>query len=218
MNIVEIFYSLQGEGRLIGVPSVFIRVAGCTVRCAWCDTKYAWDESAGEDFSIDEILHRVDNLPPTSASSTQNSFIVVTGGEPITNNSISLLLKKLSQTDRHITVETSGIEFIQDLPVDLMSISPKLDHNHRQTIRQLIRHYDYQLKFVIDAEDDIAKVKAAVDSIKEIDRNKVMLMPQAKTRKELLAKSPMVAKLCKQYGFTFCPRLHIILWDGQLGR
>ena len=75
MNIVEIFYSLQGEGRLTGVPSVFIRIAGCPIRCAWCDTKYAWENSAGEDLSVEEILSRVDTMLSTSSlafSSTQN--------------------------------------------------------------------------------------------------------------------------------------------------
>jgi 7-carboxy-7-deazaguanine synthase len=235
MNIVEIFYSLQGEGRLAGVPSVFIRVAGCPVRCTWCDTKYAWDESAGEDLSIDEILHRVDSLlltPSSISSSTQNSklktqnlFVVITGGEPMTNQHLPLLLAKLARSEHHITVETSGIKFIPDLPVDLMSVSPKFSVNQQAAtsnqqlhIKRLITHYDYQLKFVIDTEADIAEVKALLDLIKKIDPQKVMLMPQAATRDELIAKSPMVADLCTRYGFTFCQRLQVLLWDTHRGR
>jgi 7-carboxy-7-deazaguanine synthase len=252
MNITEIFYSLQGEGRLTGVPSVFIRVAGCPLRCAWCDTKYAWDNSAGEDLSIEEILSRVDALlstPSFAFSSTQNlelktqnSFIVVTGGEPMVNQHVPLLLIKLAEAGHHITVETSGIAFIPDLPVDLMSISPKfissqqpVASNQQQRskaggmakseawpwfshVQKLCKHYDYQLKFVIDTEDDIAEVTAVIDSLKKIDPQKVLLMPQAKTREELIAKSPMVAELCTRYGYTFCSRLHILLWDTQKGR
>lgn len=236
MNIVEIFYSLQGEGRLTGVPSVFIRVAGCPVRCAWCDTKYAWETSAGEDLSVEEILRKMGNLLPKQSFAfsstqnlelrTQNSFVVVTGGEPMTNPHLPLLLTSLARADHHITVETSGIAFIPDLPVDLMSISPKLSGAHGRMdaktatrhLKQLITRYDYQLKFVIDTAADIDEVKAVVDSIKEIDARKVMLMPQGKTREELLAKSLMVADLCTNYGFTFCQRLHVLLWGNQRGK
>jgi 7-carboxy-7-deazaguanine synthase len=233
MNITEIFYSLQGEGRLTGVPSVFIRVAGCPLRCAWCDTKYAWENSAGEDLSIEEILSRVDSLLPMQSSitqnsklKTQNSFVVVTGGEPMTNQHVPLLLTKLAQAGHHITVETAGIAFIPDLPVDLMSISPKLSNAQGRVdselstrhLQQLITHYEYQLKFVIDTESDIAEVTAVIDSLKKVDPQKVMLMPQAKTRDELIAKSPMVAELCTRHGYTFCSRLHILLWDAQRSR
>jgi 7-carboxy-7-deazaguanine synthase len=223
MNIVEIFYSLQGEGRLTGVPSVFIRVAGCPVRCTWCDSKYAWDEFAGEELSVEQIVGKVEAF--------DSKFVVVTGGEPMVNQHLPLLAAKLAHTDRHITVETSGIAFIPDLPVDLMSISPKLSnafspnaaitrhHNGSiQAVKQLVKHYDYQLKFVIDIEDDIAEVTALVHSIKDIDPGKVMLMPQAKTRDELLAKSAMVGQLCTRYGFNFGQRLQVLLWDNQRGK
>jgi 7-carboxy-7-deazaguanine synthase len=223
MNVVEIFYSIQGEGRLAGVPSVFIRIAGCQNRCTWCDTKYAWDASAGENLSIEEILRRVGNLLPIQTASPD--FIVVTGGEPMANPHLPLLLAKLAQEGRHITVETSGIAFIPDLPVNLVSISPKLSNTGRAAkshsaviLRKLIGHYDYQLKFVIDTEDDINKVKAVLDSLKNVDYRKVMLMPQAQTRDEMLAKSQRVVQLCTQYGFTFCCRLQVMLWDSRQGR
>jgi 7-carboxy-7-deazaguanine synthase len=225
MNIVEIFYSLQGEGRLTGVPSVFIRIAGCPVRCAWCDTKYAWENSAGEDLSVEEILCRMGNLLPIQDLAIQN-FVVVTGGEPMTNQHLPLLLVSLARADYHITIETAGIAFVPDLPVDLMSISPKLSNAHGRMdiktatrhLRQLITNYDYQLKFVIETAADIDEVRAVVDSVKEIDTRKVMLMPQGKTREELLAKSRMVADLCTNYGFTFCQRLQVLLWDNQRGK
>jgi len=106
-------------------------------------------------------------------------------------------------------------------------IEPALTLNRRRmgngwpwfsNVQKLITHYDYQLKFVIDAEDDIAEVTAVIDSLKKIDPQKVLLMPQAKTREELIAKSQMVAELCIRYGYTFCSRLHVLLWDNQRGR
>ena len=211
MNIVEIFYSLQGEGRLAGVPSVFVRVAGCPVRCTWCDTKYAWEQTAGEDLSIEQVVERVGQFA--------SKFAVITGGEPMVNPHIGMLLTGLAHADRHITVETSGIAFMADLPVDLMSISPKLGRpdtaSSLRHVRKLIKHYDYQLKFVIDSEDDISDVNAAIDSLGQIDRSKVMLMPQAVSRQELLSKSPMVADLCTRYEYSFCQRLQVLVWDTQ---
>jgi len=69
MKVNEIFYSLQGEGFLAGVPSVFIRLAGCPLRCKWCDTKYAWNAAAGTDYSIEDIVKAVQKYPTPLLSS-----------------------------------------------------------------------------------------------------------------------------------------------------
>ena len=121
MRINEIFYSLQGEGFLAGVPSVFIRLAGCPLRCKWCDTKYAWDNTAGENYSIEKILQTVQQWP--------SKFIVITGGEPMINSDLPKLVQKLKALGKHITIETAGIAYIPDMPCDLMSISPKLSNS-----------------------------------------------------------------------------------------
>ena len=83
MRINEIFYSLQGEGFLAGAPSVFIRLAGCPLRCRWCDTKYAWDQTAGAHYSIAKIEQTIQHWPSKSA--------VITGGEPMINSDLTLL-------------------------------------------------------------------------------------------------------------------------------
>ena len=121
MVINEIFYSLQGEGFLAGVPSVFVRLAGCPLRCRWCDTKYAWDYEAGNDYSIEKILQTVQQWPC--------KFVVITGGEPMINSDLPQLVRKLKALGKHITIETAGIAFIPDMPCDLMSISPKLSNS-----------------------------------------------------------------------------------------
>ena len=223
MIISEIFYSLQGEGLLAGVPSVFIRVAGCPLRCKWCDTKYAWDGSTGNDYTIDEIVKKIQ--PWTS------KFVVITGGEPMTNPDLPQLAKSLKANGRHITIETAGIVDIQHLPCDLMSISPKLTNSipddpqlasiHEasrfdiEVLARLIDNYEYQLKFVVDRQADLAEIDQTIEKLGNIDSGKVILMPQAKTRAELLAKSAMVAQMCKQTGFVFSQRLQILLWDNQ---
>ena len=225
MRINEIFYSLQGEGFLAGAPSVFIRLAGCPLRCRWCDTKYAWDQTAGAHYSIDNIVETVQQA--------RSKSVVITGGEPMISPELTQLLQKLKASDRHITIETAGIAFIPALPCDLMSISPKLSNStpndlklaatHEDSrldiavLRELIDNYKYQLKFVVDSEADLPEIQQTIEKIGNVDLEKVMLMPQAATRDELLAKSPMVADLCKRTSFAFCQRLQVLLWNNERG-
>ena len=225
MYVSEIFYSLQGEGFLAGIPSVFVRLAGCPLRCRWCDTKYAWDEKSGTDYSINEIVETVNRA--------DSRFVVITGGEPMIDSGLPELVQKLKASDKHITIETAGTAFIPDLACDLMSISPKLSNSipadpklaaiHEDSrldiavLRKLIDNYKYQLKFIVDSQDDLPEIQQTIEEIGNVDLDKVMLMPQAATRDELLAKSPMVADMCKRIGFTFCNRLQILLWDNEKG-
>jgi len=231
MKVNEIFYSLQGEGLLAGVPSVFIRLSGCPLRCWWCDTKYAWDYNSGEELSIGKIISRVKKF--------NCDFVVVTGGEPLAGSDLKIrkdlpeLLNALKKIKKHITIETSGLFFEPDLDCDLMSISPKLsnsipadcktnsDYKYTspdiKTLKKLIKQYNYQLKFVVDNPDDIFEILDIIKVIGPVKREKVLLMPQALTRKELISKSPMVSDLCKKTGFVFGNRLQILLWDNQKG-
>ena len=226
MKVNEIFYSLQGEGFLAGVPSVFIRLAGCPLRCRWCDTKYGWDKTGGMCYSIAEIIETVQK--------NNIKFVVITGGEPMVNSDLPELTERLKKIGKHITVETAGIAFVPDMPCDLMSISPKLSNSTPQdaklaeihenarldmaVLSELIDKYIYQLKFVVDSENDLLEIQQTIQKIGNVDLEKVMLMPQAQRRDELLAKSQMVADLCKRTGFAFSQRLQILLWDNQRGR
>ena len=212
MKVIEIFYSLQGEGFLVGGPSVFIRLAGCPLRCGFCDTKYAWDESAGEDYSIEQIIEAIGKYPA--------KFVVVTGGEPMVNPELPQLVAAIKKAGKHITIETAGIAFMTDLACDLMSISPKLsnavpDALDVTVLKQLIESYEYQLKFVVDRPADLDEINQTLAQIPDVDLGKVMLMPQAGSRAEYLEKAPMVAELCKQSGLAFSPRLQTILWNNE---
>ena len=223
MRVNEIFYSLQGEGFLAGVPSVFVRLAGCPLRCRWCDTKYAWDEAAGAHYSIEKVVQAVQQWPC--------KFVVITGGEPMINPDLPQLTKQLKARGKHITIETAGIAFIPEMACDLMSISPKLSNStpaeprlaaiHESSrldiavLGELIDNYNYQLKFVADSEDDLVEINETIEKLGNVDLEKVMQMPQAVTRDEYLAKSPMVADLCKRTGFAFSPRLQVLLWNNE---
>jgi 7-carboxy-7-deazaguanine synthase len=225
MGINELFYSLQGEGFLAGVPSVFIRIAGCPLRCRWCDTKYALSKEAGRRYSIDEIVQAVQQWPC--------SYVVMTGGEPMVESDLPQLAGGLKAAGKHITIETAGIAYIPEMPCDLMSISPKLSnsvpdeaksakvHNDSRldiaVLEELIDNYNYQLKFVVDSEADLPEIEEILKKLPNADKQRVMLMPQAATRQELLTKSPIVAELCKRTGYAFSQRLQVMLWDNRKG-
>jgi len=211
---------------LAGVPSVFVRLAGCPLRCRWCDTKYAWDQVVGEERTISDVIQTVQQW--------QCKFVVITGGEPMINTDLLQLVRELKTAGKHITIETAGITFIPGMPCDLMSISPKLSNStptepklaevHEKSrlnmavLRQLVGSYNCQLKFVVDSQNDLAEVQKTIKQIGNVDLTRVMLMPQAATREELLAKSPMVAEMCKNSGFAFSQRLQILLWNNARGR
>lgn len=231
MHVTELFYSLQGEGLLVGTPSVFVRLAGCPLRCGWCDTKYAWSFSAGVDTPLADLVTNIQRWP--------SRFAVITGGEPLVGPEglpraeLADLTRRLQELGKHVTIETSGTAFADDLACDLMSISPKLSNSrptdpdlvstHEQgrpdlkILAGLIEAYPCQLKFVVDSADDIAEIQRLLIQLPTVPNDRILLMPQAATRDVLLAKAPLVAQLCQETGFRFGSRLHVLLWDGRRG-
>ncbi len=225
MQINEIFYSLQGEGFNLGRPSIFIRLSGCPLRCRWCDTKYAWSDQSGTHLGVGDILQEIEKTPCKN--------IVITGGEPSINPHLPELTAALKQRHYRITIETAGIAYMPTVKCDLISISPKLSnsipsdaesaavHNDSKLdlaiIRKLIDSYPYQLKFVVEAPEDLDEIQATIDEIKHVNPNRILLMPQAATRREFFEKAPMVAELCKQTNLTFSHRLQLLLWNGRKG-
>ncbi|HYO24860.1 MAG TPA: radical SAM protein [Lacipirellulaceae bacterium] len=227
MKIAEIYKSVQGEGRLTGVPSVFVRTSGCNLRCWFCDTPYASWRPEGRDYAVDEILAEVEEW--------DCRHVVLTGGEPLLYSEMLPLCQGLRQRGRHITIETAGT---LNLPVvcDLMSISPKLagsapsaaqhprwNRRHQRerrrpdVIRALTAGYDYQLKFVVDVPEDVLEVSQWLATFPRIDARRVMLMPQGRTAEEVAARSAWLAPLCEQRGWTFCPRKQLE-WFGAVRR
>jgi 7-carboxy-7-deazaguanine synthase len=226
VKISEIFYSLQGEGALVGVPSVFVRTSGCNLRCVWCDTPYTSWAPEGEDWSIDRILETVDSFRAT--------HVVVTGGEPMIAPQIGELTNHLRERGLHITIETAGTV---NTPVacDLMSISPKLKNStplerdggrwaqqhdrlrwQPSVIKDLITTYSYQLKFVIADPQDLAEVSQIRDSL-NVPRSQILLMPEGTSIETIRRRGPWLAEICKEQGYRFSPRLHVDLWGNKRG-
>ena len=121
MLISEIFYSLQGEGELTGVPSVFVRTSGCNLRCNWCDTPYASWQPEGRQMTVSEIVAAV-RLHPAR-------HVVLTGGEPMIAKDIHALAAALKDLAYHITIETAATIAPAGIACDLASLSPKLKNS-----------------------------------------------------------------------------------------
>jgi 7-carboxy-7-deazaguanine synthase len=223
MRVAEIFYSVQGEGALIGVPSIFVRASGCNLRCVWCDTPYTSWYPEGEHLAIDAILACAAEYPAAC-------HVVLTGGEPMIAPGIVELSTELRGRGYHITVETAGTVFAP-VECDLMSISPKLANStpegqfraqherlrrNPEVLRRLVAEFDYQLKFVVAQEADLEELQGLVEEI-GAPAGKVILMPEGIDETTLTARGPMVAELCKRYGYRFSPRLHVHLYGNQRG-
>jgi 7-carboxy-7-deazaguanine synthase len=228
MRIAEIFYSIQGEGLLAGVPSIFIRTSGCNLRCHWCDTPYASWKPEGPEMSIEEILKKL--------TEWNCHHVVLTGGEPMIAPDLPELATALKKQKKHITIETAGTILPNGIPCDLASISPKLSNStpsperdpawakkHESTrlqpevIAEWIRKYPFQLKFVVSSENDLAEIKNLLSRLPPVPLHQILLMPEGIDVKTLAARSPWLVDICKREGFRFCPRLQIELFGHTRG-
>jgi len=228
MRIAEIFHSIQGEGILAGVPSIFIRTSGCNLRCHWCDTPYSSWKPEGPEMSIEEILKKI--------SGWDCNHIVLTGGEPMIAPDLPELATVLKKQKKHITIETAGTILPNRIPCDLASISPKLSNStpsperdpawakkHDSTrlqpevIAEWIRKYPVQLKFVVSSENDLAEIKDLLSRLPPVPLHQIQLMPEGIDIKTLATRSPWLVEICKREGFRFCPRLQIELFGHTRG-
>lgn len=227
MKINEIFYSIQGEGKLAGVPSIFIRTTGCNLRCSWCDSPATSWEPVGKAMEIDEIMERVADFACV--------YVVLTGGEPMIAAGVEELTRRLKDGGYHLTIETAATAW-KDVVCDLASISPKLGsstpwvrahgrhadvHESRrldiETIRRFMAMPDFQLKFVVDAPEDLTEIDSILACVGSVDPADVLLMPQGVTQEEFATRGRWIAELCKQRGYRFCPRLQISLYGNTPG-
>lgn len=230
MRISEIFFSVQGEGKLTGVPSVFIRTSGCNLRCVWCDTPYASWTPEGPDMTIEDIVSEVAKHP--------TRFCVVTGGEPMVAKGIHDLLAALRAAGKHITIETAATVPPDGVACDLASLSPKLANStpsaaeageawherHERTrwqpaiVRAWCERFEHQIKFVVSAETDLAEIEAMLkESDVKTSPENVLLMPEGRSVEELRELGPQVVEWCKARGWRYCARLHIELFGNKRG-
>jgi len=165
LRITEIFYSLQGEARTIGLPTVFVRLTGCPLRCQYCDTAYAF--SGGEMRSIDQILAEV--------ASYQPRYITVTGGEPLAQPNCQQLLTALCDAGYQVSLETSGALDIAGVDPRVSVVmdlkTPDSGESHRNLMAN-IPHLkpDDQIKFVICSRQDYQWARLKLDELQLAER------------------------------------------------
>lgn len=233
LPICEQFTSFQGEGFLVGTPSIFIRVAGCPLRCSFCDTPYAQKISDGTPTHLSEIVENVClaarhpiyppfrtgvSLEPFPQPTATIRHIVLTGGEPMMFPQLVPLTEKLHALGFHLTIETAGT-FFQPVVCDLLSISPKLSNSgvRRQdissTLRPLTESYPYQLKLVVDSPDDLEEVAKFLQIYPFVAEEKVLLMPQGKNWEEIQDKIVWL----RESRWNLTPRAHLEWFDAKRG-
>lgn len=214
--------SVQGEGMLAGVPSSFVRLTGCNLRCVWCDSPESSWRPTGDPLPLDALVRWCADGP---------RHVVVTGGEPLLSPHVGALTRALSDNGHHITIETAGTLDADDLVCDLMSLSPKLAHStpaapaslaqrHEQTRWQpevllALMRFPWQLKFVVRAESDaslaqdVAEIETMLGALADPNRERVLLMPECIDPAALTDRYRRISALCCARGFRLGPRLHI---------
>ena len=214
----ELFYSLQGEGATLGRPSVFVRLMGCTVGCAWCDTKYSWEGPPVLELPAAEILDYCAGRP--------GSQVIVTGGEPLESPACVPLITHLKAAGLRVEVETSGyIEPSAALlgSVDQWNVSPKLasaaiaPDKQPASLGWLWRAKEPYLKFVLHKSGEIAEVDALLEryGLAEFPSDRIIISPGGKKFEHMEPRLLPLAEAALERGFRFTPRLHVILWGDR---
>lgn len=222
----EVFRSIQGEGVYAGRPAAFLRLASCNLACAWCDTRYTWDWARYDREKETAALPSADAEQAIVDLGCRS--LVVTGGEPLLQQGRLLpLLERLKGGGFWIEMETNGTilpeERLAGL-IDHWSVSPKLassgnppaSRERPEAYRRFSRLASAHFKYVVDGPDDVAEASLLCARY-EIPRGRVVLMPQAGERGDLLEKGRWLADICVREGFLFSTRLQVLLWGNRRG-
>jgi 7-carboxy-7-deazaguanine synthase len=234
----EIFFSLQGEGKNVGAPSVFVRTSRCNLYCTWCDTPYTWNWS-GTSYTHDSAgkfemaAQTVDLDVPRVAAWVRRwpcRRVVLTGGEPMLQaQECARLVRELAALDPgyYVEIETNGTLVPPpelDAGIALYTVSPKLENSgverglrlRRDALAFFAQSPKSVFKFVVAAGSDVEQVRELV-SEHGIDPDRVYLMPRASSAASLTELAPSVAEVCLAQGYRFSDRLHIHLFGNRPG-
>lgn len=210
LRITEIFYSLQGESRTVGLPTVFVRLTGCPLRCYYCDTEYAF--TGGEIKTQQQVLDAV--------AAYQPRYITVTGGEPLAQKACIPLLEQLCNADYEVSLETSGafsVAEVDERVVKVMDLktpsSGEADKNHWDNIQWLSQKD--QVKFVIGDQDDYEWAKSMIELHALEQRCDVLFSPIHGS----LAPADLADWILQdRLSVRFQLQLHKYLWNDEPGR
>tara|TARA_A100001015_G_C14823478_1_gene645707 strand:+ start:34 stop:801 length:768 start_codon:yes stop_codon:yes gene_type:complete len=246
LAVSETFYSIQGEGPTAGKPSLFLRLKGCNLTCGgkrtvktgeldsgatWrCDSIESWIQ--GENYSADDMINQW-KKKNWLKQLKQNSHLIITGGEPLLHQKdlrlfIPYLIEKLDGTCPYIEVETNGTITPHpelDRFVSQYNISPKLKNSGMPKNKRILAHpiewfaknKKSRFKFVVSNKDDIDESIKTFILPFNLNNKHIYLMPASSSQADIHQKSQDIIKLCKIYGFSYSPRLQILLWDQATG-
>ncbi len=239
----EIFHSIQGEGKSIGVPSVFVRTSLCNLHCIWCDTDYTWNwkgtrfthhndsQPAYEKF---EKRHWIADCPIGSVADKVRAFqcpnVILTGGEPLIQQpALTELMRLLREYSGHFRFETETNGTLMpttdfDEAIDQYNVSPKLENSNNvrrlrekpAVLRFFAQSEKSNFKFVLAAENDLNEV-LYLQKKYAIPADKIWLMPEGVSREQLTARREWLVEVCKKEGFRYSDRLHIQIWGSKKG-
>lgn len=239
----EIFFSIQGEGKSMGRPSIFARVSLCNLHCSWCDTDYTWNwegtrfphvrdkEPGYAKYSMEEMIIE---LEPEEVVDKIASFpctnVILTGGEPMMQQTdwakVMELLRKRNPAYR-FEVETNAT-YLPDADFDQYiaqyNLSPKLENSgNKQGLRdkpKVMSHFAGDeravFKFVIAEEEDLEEVQGLVSRY-QIPPEKLYLMPEGTSPEVLANRREWLVNQCLTYGYWYTDRLHVQIWGDKRG-
>ena len=239
------FYTLEGEGKFIGYPSVFVRLSGCNLTCkgfasedspngcdsfiSWCKKHQMTFDEINTYFEINDIISPLRN----------GAILKLTGGEPFLQEEnlyqwVLQFITKYKLENLHIDFETNGTiqpKFFKSKDQVLsynfdttITCSPKLKSNgdselrtyKPDTLKYLNNNFNCCFKFVVQSENDIKEIYEKYIDTYILQPNKIWLMPCCGSRQEQTDKSQQVAEWCKKYNFKFSSRLHLMIWNKAL--
>jgi 7-carboxy-7-deazaguanine synthase len=210
IRITEIFYSLQGESNTVGIPTVFIRLTGCPLRCVYCDTAYAF--TGGKKIEIAEII--------TQAEQYGTKYITVTGGEPLAQPACLELITQLLDKGFIVSLETSGaidVAAVDPRTVKVMDLKTPSSGELSKNLYQNIHHLNYQdqVKFVIGSDEDYDWSKTAITEYELQGRCEILFSPvMGQQNPTELAEKILQDRLPVRFQI----QLHKLLWDDAQGK
>jgi len=210
LRITEIFYSLQGESNTVGLPTVFIRLTGCPLRCVYCDTTYAF--TGGSKMDINAILDQVKQYPTL--------YVTVTGGEPLAQPACIELMSKLADQGYQVSLETSGALDVSKVDPRVIKVMDLKTPSSGELSKNLYQNIDHltandQVKFVIGSDEDYQWSKQILTEYTLADRCQILFSPVMGQQNP----TELAEKILADYlPVRFQIQLHKLLWDDAQGK